>query len=135
MSDLDRRQFLKRVLGSLAQGAGAVVLASSVTRARADDRSTSQNGADVQKRADRVSESLQDGVVDDGTPVEASQFLNRPGWVNGGWPNGWLNGGWPNGWRNTGWPNGWRNGGWRNTGWRNGNWRNGGWLNGGWRNR
>lgn len=139
MSDLDRRQFLKGLLGAVVQGAGAVVLASATAKAArassADADPTVEPPKDLQDRADQLamnwnrSEASAESASTESN-VEANEFLNvgwNPGFRNGGWPNGgWRNGGWGNG----GWPNGgWRNGGWRNGGWRNGGWRNGGWLN------
>lgn len=138
MSDLDRRQFLTRVLGTLAQSAGTVLLASTVARASRQDEPVSgeQPIRDIEARADELADAI-DGLGESDLPIGANNFLNvgiGSGWGNGGWPNGgWRNVGWGNGgWRNGGWRNGsWRNGGWRNGGWGNG----GGWRNGGWRNR
>lgn len=139
MSDLDRRQFLRGLLGAVVQGAGAVVIASaSAKAARAVESEKDSNEPppkDLQDRADQLAmnwnraEVSTESAVAESSAV-ANEFLNvgwNPGFRNGGWPNGgWRNGGWHNG----GWPNGaWRNGGWHNGGWRNGGWRNGGWLN------
>jgi rSAM-associated Gly-rich repeat protein len=138
MSNPDRRQFLRGLLGTLVQGAGSVLLASSVAKAaRRDEKDSPSAGArDIEKRADQIAETI-DGFADGDVPIDAHNFLNfgiGSGWGNGGWPNG----GWPNfGWGNGGWRNGgFRNGGWRNGGFSNGGFRNGGgWRNGGWRNR
>jgi hypothetical protein len=121
MSDSDRRQFLKGVLGTLVQAAGTVVLASTAASpAAAKPEGTATPPEDIQDRADRLASS-----GDSAAGKAANAFLNyRPvptfgGFLNGGWPNGvgglfrnapWINGPWTNGpWRN-GWPNfGWRN--------------------------
>jgi hypothetical protein len=137
MSDLGRRQFLKSLLGTVVQGAGAVVLAGASVRAAraaaAAPDTTDLPQDDLLKRADQLAMNWTraEANSESMTAAEANGFLNvgwNPGFRNGGWPNhGWRNGGWFNG----GWPNGsWRNGGWRNGGWSNGAWRNGGWLNG-----
>jgi hypothetical protein len=118
MSDSDRRQFLKGVLGTLVQAAGTVVLASTTA---AKPEGTEASPEDIQDRADRLACSA------DGATGEASNaFLNyRPVPTFGGFLN---NAGWPNGlgglFRNTPWVNGpWTNGPWRN-GWPNFGWRN-----------
>lgn len=137
MSDLGRRQFLKRLLNTVVQGAGGVlVVSASVKASRASAATSGDSGADQNdplKRADQLAMNWRrnEGISESSTAHEANTFLNvgwSPSFRNGGWPNhGWRNGGWFNG----GWPNGsWRNGGWRNGGWGNGGWRNGGWLNG-----
>jgi hypothetical protein len=129
MSDLDRRQFLRGILGALAGAGGSVVLASAAvpapeTQAKQPD-AAGPPPEDVQERADRLAGA---GTCEGGGA--AGEFLN----INVNRP--FLNGGWPNGlWRNLPWGNGWYNGWWNNLPWRNG-WHNGIWRNGlgGWRN-
>ena len=141
MTDFDRRQFLRGVLGKLTLAAGTVVLGRTSV-SLAGSPGTQPEGADtppkdIQKRADELAVSGT-GAVEEAA-AEPNEFLNlsarrparprlRPGvWGNIGWPNaGWPNGGWHNGV--------WNNGGWPNVGWNNGIWANGGWPNVGWRN-
>jgi hypothetical protein len=132
MSELDRRQFLKGLLGALAQGTGTILLASAAARAARGEQALKETeipppDQDVQRRADQLAAAW---TRSEENAVAANEFLNvgwSPGWRNGGWPNGvWRNGHWRNG--------GWRNAGWRNGSWRNGGWRNGSWPNGAWRN-
>jgi hypothetical protein len=140
MSDFDRRQFLKGVLGKLAFASGTVVLASAAAPS-ARTRSSGSEGPettpeDIQKRADQLAASVS---FSEETTTEANEFLNTPwgGFRNrplGGFRNTPL-GGFRNtplgGFRNT--PLGsFANGGWPNGGW--GGFGNGGWPNGGWNN-
>jgi hypothetical protein len=161
MSDLDRRRFLKGVLGKLAQAAGPVVLASAVVESSKvrGHESTGDDAPhnDIQDRADRLAAANR---LPAETEAGAFEFLNG-GFRNaplGGFRNTPL-GGFANrplsSFRNT--PlSGFRNtplgtfanapiGGFRNTplstfnngGWPNGVWggfNNGGWPNVGWRN-
>jgi hypothetical protein len=121
MSDLDRRQLLRRLLG-LAP-AGVVVVARAVLQANAASAGAPPAG-DVQERADRLTAAEPPTAEDGREPV---LFLNS-GWRNGG---GWRNAGF----NNTGWRNsvGWQNGNWKNGAWTNGAWKNGGWGNTAWR--
>jgi hypothetical protein len=148
MSDLNRRQFLKRALANLVQAAGSVTLASAaVARAQSNEPQSSDDhgpaAGDLQQRADELAASFRPGPhgapgeeepgesaeVEPGeqAQVEPVQIRRRRPLRRGPWPNGvWRNGGWRNGpFLNGGWPNGF---------WRNVPWRNGGWPNGGWRN-
>jgi hypothetical protein len=145
MSTLDRRRFLKEVLGTLVQAAGTVVVATvaaSTARAQGPEVPTTEMGGnDVQGRADRLAAT---GGCAPEDAEEPGVFLNR-GWRNspvGGWQN--LPGGFRNtptsSWRNA--PLGtfrntpvgpFGNGGWPNGGW-GGGFQNGGWPNAGWRN-
>lgn len=146
MSDTNRRQFLKGILGKLAQAAGAVVVASAAaSTARAQEHQSEGAEAppeDVQERADRLAASGNFPAED--AEALANEFLNR-GFRNtplGGFRNTPLGsfrnsglGGFRNSpvgrFRNT--PLGaFGNGGWPNGGW--GGFRNGGWPNGGWGN-
>ena len=129
MSDIDRRQLLKGVLGALVQAAGTVVLASTAgSTAAAQGAETPPE--DVQARADRLA------ACGDGEAAEANEFLNAGfrngfgglggGFRNNAWRNGGLGGigGIGGGFRNNAWSNGglvggFRNGGWPNVGWRN----------------
>jgi hypothetical protein len=153
MSDQDRRQFLKGLLGRLVQSAGVVVLASAAaSRAHGEQTTNDNSQGDVRERADKLARNGRRAADGAEEPTQPVGFLNlsfgrppvgiRPpiaDWRNGGWDNGNI-GGWRNrgggnfrngGWVNTGWPNGGL-GGWRNGG--VGGWTNGGWPNGGWRN-
>jgi hypothetical protein len=138
MSDFDRRQFLKGVLGKLAQAAGTVVVASAAARGKAEGADTPPES--VQERADRLA-ATSDFLAEE---AGANEFLNGAfrNTPLGGFGNGPLGGfrntplgafrnGGLGGFRNTplgafgngGWPNGvwggFRNGGWPNVGWRN----------------
>src|SRR5262249_28756769 len=77
MSDFDRRQFLKGILGKLAQAAGAVVVASAaVVTAQARGQRTEgpeTSEKDVQERADRLAASGNVSVEPDAEPIA---FLN-----------------------------------------------------------
>lgn len=128
MSELNRRQYLKKLLGQLVQTAGTVVLASAAASAASaqaqptqeppKDKPPQDQGGDIRDRADKLPRPPEGETEADQFQVA---FINTY-WRNYGWGNGWRNGGW----RNGGWGNGWGNGGWRNGGWRNG-WGNGGW--------
>jgi hypothetical protein len=148
MSDFDRRQFFKDILGKLVQAAGTVVVASAaVSTARAqghqaEGAETPREG--VQERADRLAAT---GNFSAEAEAEANEFLNGRfrNTPLGGFGNAPLGG-----FRNT--PVGaFRNaplGGFRNTpvgafrnaplgGFHNtplGAFANGGWPNIGWRN-
>jgi hypothetical protein len=131
MSDYTRRCFLKRLLATLVQTAGTVVVASAaVSTARAEENKSNLTEAskeDVQKRADRLAAATQAPAGHGDSRAVA--FLNG-GFQNTPW----------GGFRNT--PIGaFRNtpvGAFRNTpvaGFRNtpfGAFGNGGWPNGGW---
>jgi hypothetical protein len=145
MSDLDRRGFLKGILGNLAQAAGTVVVASAVaSTARVQGRQSEAAEIPpegVQERADRLTANgTFPAEADSGataflngafrnTPL--GSFRNTPlgGFRNtplGNFRNGVLGG-----FRNT--PlGGFGNGGWPNGGW--GGFNNGGWPNRAWRN-
>jgi hypothetical protein len=142
MSDFDRRQLLKEILGRLVQTAGIVVVASATPAARAQRHQSEEAGTPregVQERADRLAAS-----ANGSTEAGANEFLNGAfrNTPLGGFGNAPL-GGFRNtplgsfrnaplgGFRNT--PLGvFGNGGWPNGGW--GGFRNGGWPNVGWRN-
>jgi hypothetical protein len=93
MSNLDRRRFLKDVLGKLAQATGVVVLASAsappAEAAESKPEGSESPPEDIRNRADLLTASgnLPPGVAE----AEALGFLNigvrRPGlgWRNGGW--------------------------------------------------
>jgi hypothetical protein len=138
MSDIDRRRFLKGILGGLAQVAGTVVVASA---AAAQSQVAEPTAEDVLERADRLAESalVPDEDVDAMCAFLNGGFRNTPlgGFANspfGGFRNtplGTFRNGPVGGFRNT--PLGaFGNGGWPNGGW--GGFRNGGWPNGVWRN-
>jgi hypothetical protein len=138
MTDFDRREFLKRLLGSLAQASGAVVVATAAAKPSAAAESSTHG---VQERADRLAESslVPDENADSACAFLNGAFRNTPvGRFNnlplGGFRNtplGSFHNGPVGGFRNT--PLGsFGNGGWPNGGW--GGFRNGGWPNFGWRN-
>jgi hypothetical protein len=105
MADSHRRQFLKDLLGTLAGGAGTIVLASAAA-APAPAQAASGAGADIQRRAEELA-----GAAGTGEEDLLVNFVNRA-FRNGG-------GG------------GFRNGGFRNAGAGGGAFRNGGFANGG----
>jgi hypothetical protein len=150
MSDIDRRQLLKGILGNLAQATGTVVLVSAVVSIaksqgpQAQQSEESETPADnVVERADRLAatgdlgaEEAESGALEflngafRNTPWGGfnnspfGRFRNRP--LLGGFANSPLGG-----FRNT--PLGaFGNGGWPNGGW--GGFNNGGWPNGAWHN-
>jgi hypothetical protein len=138
MSDFDRRQFLKGILGKLVQATGTVVVASaaaSTARARGDQSEKAETPReDVQERADRLAAAANFPAGEAEAVANAflnGAFRNTPlgGFRNtplGAFRNAPLGA-----FRNT--PLGaFGNGGWPNGGW--GGFRNGGWPNGAWRN-
>jgi hypothetical protein len=149
MSDFDRRQFLKDILGKLVQTAGTVVVASAtasmaMAKGRQSEETTPSEGEGVQKRAARLAANSNFSAEEAEAGTNAFEFLNGAfrntpfggfrntpfgGFRNtplGGFRNGPLGG-----FRNTplgafgngGWPNGYW-GGFQNGGWPNGLWRN-----------
>lgn len=149
MSDVNRRQFLKGLIGRLAQATGVVVIASaSAATARTEEDQTEKGDAaasDVQERADRLVANATSSAVDAEEAEAALEFLNGAfrntplgafrntpltGFRNT--PLGAFRNTPVSGFRNTplgsfgngGWPNGilggFQNGGWPNGGW--GNW-------------
>jgi rSAM-associated Gly-rich repeat protein len=115
MAHSHRRQFLKDLLGTLAQGAGTIVLASAAT-AHALARGTGGQNADIQKRAEELAGAA--GADEEDLLVN---FVNRA-FRNGG-GGGFRNGGF----RNAGGGGGFRNGGFANGG--GGGFRNGAFRN------
>src|SRR5262245_37013573 len=162
MSDFDRRQFLKGLLGKLVQAAGSVVVASAAVaaaKAQANQPAgTEPSPGDLQERADQL--AANGNFPAEEAEARASEFLNGAfrntpvgGFRNtpigsfrntpiGSFRNGPIGGfrnGPVGGFRNTpvgGFRNtpvgGFGNGGWPNGGW--GGFGNGGWPNGVWRN-
>lgn len=146
MSDFDRRQFLKGILGRLVQTAGTVVVASaavSMARAQADQSEGAETPPeDVKERADRLAAT--GNLPAEDAEAGTSEFLNgafrnhplgafrnAPLGAFRNTPLGAFRNHPVGGFRNT--PLGaFANGGWPNGGW--GGFRNGGWPNGGWRN-
>ena len=115
MTEPQRRQFLKDLLGALAQGAGAVVLASAVP-ARAEAQAASGENEDIQKRAEELAEAA--GAEEEDLLVN---FVNRAfrngyggGFRNAGFRNGGVGGGFRNGGFRNGYGGGFRNGAFRN---------------------
>jgi len=155
MSDFDRRQFLKGILGKLTQAAGTVVVASataSLARAQGPESEEADPPPEgVQERADRLAATANFPAEGAGANTVAflnGAFRNTP---VGGFGNMPVVGGFRNAplgsfrntplgafrnspvgrFRNT--PFGaFGNGGWPNGGW--GGFGNGGWPNGAWRN-
>jgi rSAM-associated Gly-rich repeat protein len=115
MAHSNRRQFLKVLLGTLAQGTGTVVLASAAT-AQPRASVTGSQSKDIQERAGALAEAA--GANEEELAVN---FVNRA-FRNGG-GGGFRNGGFANGggggaFRNGGFANGgggaFRNGAFRN---------------------
>jgi rSAM-associated Gly-rich repeat protein len=115
MAHSDRRQFLKDLLGTLAQGAGTIVLATAATAQALADVPGDEN-SDIQRRA----EELAGAVGADEQDLQVS-FANRAfrngfggGFRNGGFRNGGVGGGFANGGFRNGYGGGFRNGAFRN---------------------
>jgi rSAM-associated Gly-rich repeat protein len=104
MAHPHRRQFLKDLLGTLARGAGTIVLASAAT-APAHAQAASGQDTDIQKRAEGLAQAA--GAAEEDLQVN---FVNRA-FANGG-GGGFRNGGFANG----GGGGGFRNGGFANGG-------------------
>jgi hypothetical protein len=117
MAHSHRRQFLKDLLGTLAQGAGTIVLASAAT-SRAVAHVTSGQNTDIQKRAENLAGA-----------AGASEEELLVNFVNGAFRN--AGGG---GFRNGGFANGGGGGGFRNGGFVNGRGGGGAFRNGAFRN-
>ena len=137
MAHTHRRQFLKDLLGTLAQATGTIVLASAAA-ATAQAQVASGQNTDIQKRADELARAA--GANEEDLLVN---FVNRAfrnargggGFRNGGFRNGGVGG---VGFRNAAFRNGGGFGGgaFRNAavgggGFGGGAFRNGGFANGG----
>lgn len=155
MSDTNRRQFLKGVLGKLAIAAGTVVVATTAA-SDATPGGTETPSDDFRERADRL--AANGNLSASEAEYEPAQFGGRfrngglGGFANGplggfrNTPIGAFRNGLLGGFRNTplgtfansAWPNGpiggFQNFGWPNGAWVNGGFQNFGWPNGGWRN-
>ncbi len=115
MAHSHRRQFLKDLLGVLAQGAGTIVLASTTT-AQALARGTGSQNTDIQKRAEKLAEAA--GANEEDVQVNFVNRAFRNGGGGGAFRNGgFVNGGGGGGFRNGGFVNG--GGGFRNGAFRN----------------
>src|SRR5262249_29254360 len=115
MAHSQRRQFLKALLGTLAGGAGTIVLASAAT-AHALARVPENQGKDIQKRAEELG-----GAAGANEEELLAKFVNRAfrnggggGFRNGGFRNGGVGGGFRNGGFANGGGGGFRNGAFRN---------------------
>jgi hypothetical protein len=112
-----RRQFLKDLLGTLAQGAGTIVLASAAT-ARALAQGTGNQNTDIQKRADELAEAAGANEEEFRTSFVNRAFRNAygggGGFRNGGFRNAGAGGGFRNGGFANGYGGGFRNGAFRN---------------------
>lgn len=146
MSDFDRRQFLRDILGKMAFAAGTVVVAtttSKAARAQGDQPQEGEpNGQPIEERANQLArtgnspseaeaatfEFLNGGFRN--TPLGSFRntpfggFRNRPlgSFQNaplGAFRNTPLGPFANGGWPNGGWWGGFHNGGWPNMGWRN----------------
>src|SRR5262249_14146591 len=139
MSNFDRRQFLKGLLGKLAQAAGTVVVASAAVAAAKAQAGQPEGAAtppkDIQERADQLAASCESPAAEAplseflngafrNTPVGA--FRNLPFGAFRNTPIGAFRNGPVGGFRN-GPMGGFGNGGWPNGGW--GGFHNGGWPN------
>jgi rSAM-associated Gly-rich repeat protein len=126
MSHSDRRRFLKDLLATLAQGAGAIVLATAATaQAQApttDSQDTDGQNTDIQKRAEELAEAAAATCC---APLKEEElevaFVNRAfrngvggGFRNGAFRNGGVGGGFRNGGFANGYGGGFRNGAFRN---------------------
>jgi rSAM-associated Gly-rich repeat protein len=118
MADSHRRQFLKDLLGTLARGAGSIVLASAAT-AKASAQLTSGRNTDIQKRAEELA-----GTAGANEEVLLSNFVNRAFANARGGGGAFRNGGFANGGGG-----GFRNGGFANGGGGGGAFRNGAFRN------
>jgi rSAM-associated Gly-rich repeat protein len=115
MANSNRRQFLKDFLGTLARGAGTVVLASAAA-ARALAHDGGGRNTDIQQRAEELAGAA--GADEEDLQVN---FVNRAfrngsggGFRNGGFRNGGVGGGFRNGGFANGLGGGFRNGAFRN---------------------
>jgi rSAM-associated Gly-rich repeat protein len=116
MAHSHRRQFLKEFLGTLAQGAGTIVLASAAT-AQALAHVTSGQNEDIQKRAEKLAGAA--GAKEEELLANFANRAFRNGYRGGAFRNGgFRNGGFGGGFRNGGFANG-RGGGFRNGAFRN----------------
>jgi rSAM-associated Gly-rich repeat protein len=111
-----RRQFLKDLLGTLAQGAGTIVLASAAT-AQARGESSSGQRKDIQERAEGLAEAT--GADEEEVPVNFVNRAFRNGFGGGFRNGGFRNAGFGGGFRNGGFGNGFGGGGFRNGAFRN----------------
>jgi rSAM-associated Gly-rich repeat protein len=110
MADPHRRQFLKNLLGTLAQGAGTTVLASAAT-APALAQVASGQDTDIQERAEELAGAAAAAEEDLLVSFVNRAFRNGGGgsFRNGGFANGGPGGGFRNGGGG-----GFRNGAFRN---------------------
>jgi len=115
MTHSHRRQFLKDLLGTLAQGAGTIVVASAAT-SHALAQVASGQDADIQKRADELAGAAGASEEDLLVNFVNRGFRNRAGggFANGGFRNGGGGGGFANGGFRNGGGGGFRNGAFRN---------------------
>jgi rSAM-associated Gly-rich repeat protein len=110
-----RRQFLKDFLGTLAQGAGMIVLASAAAAPTLAQVGSIQD-TDIQKRAEQLAKAAGANEEDLLVSFVNRAFRNRPGggFRNGGFRNGGPGGGFRNGAFRNGGGGGFRNGAFRN---------------------
>jgi rSAM-associated Gly-rich repeat protein len=116
MAHSQRRQFLKDLLKTLAQGTGTVVLASAAT-ATALAQATGNRTTDIQKRAEELAGAAGASEEDLEVNFVNRGFRNRVGgggFRNGGFRNGGIGGGFANGGFRNGYGGGFRNGAFRN---------------------
>jgi rSAM-associated Gly-rich repeat protein len=116
MAHSHRRQFLKDLLGTLAQGAGTIVLASAAT-AQALARGPASQNTDIQQRAEELAEAAGANEEELRNEFVNRAFRNRAGgggFRNGGFRNGGYGGGFRNGGFANGYGGGFRNGAFRN---------------------
>jgi rSAM-associated Gly-rich repeat protein len=116
MSHSHRRQFLKELLGTLAQGAGTIVLASAAT-SQAQAHVPGTQTTDIQKRAEELAQAAGNSEEELQVNFVNRAFRNVPGpggFRNGGFRNGGVGGGFRNGGFANGGGGGFRNGAFRN---------------------
>ena len=119
MSQVNRRECFKALLGGLLQTAGTVVLASVVLPANAAQAKPTHTGEepakDLQKRADQLTDCQ--AATSENEEDEFAKFVNG-GFRNAAFRNS-SGGGGGGAFRNAGFANGGGGGAFRNGGWRN----------------
>jgi hypothetical protein len=120
MAHSHRRQFLKALLGALAHGAGAIVLASAAA-GRATAQATTGRDADIQKRAEDLARAAgaNEEELEANGPIH-NVGVGGVGFRNAGFANGRVGGG-----------GAFRNAAVGGRGYGGGAFRNGGFANGG----
>ena len=117
MAHTHRRQFLKDLLGTLAQGAAGTIVLASAAATQAPAQVANGQDADIQRRADELAAAA--GTGEEDVPVNFVNGAFRKGgggaFKNGGFANGGGGGAFKNG----GFANGGGGGAFRNGAFRN----------------